>query len=134
MSVIDCEVTSFALRPSPVSFFHQTDRATTTPSREESPTRARAVNDPLSLKTRTASPSLMPREAASDRFMSTVGSLASAIANGMLAKDELRKCRLGGEIIASGYFAARPGFDSADSRGATNPGSGSMPIDFAVSL
>jgi hypothetical protein len=52
----------------------------------------------------------------------------------MLAKDELRKWRFGGEIIARGYFLASFGFDRADSRGGTNAGSGSIPTAFAVSL
>src|SRR5262245_768607 len=134
MSVVDCEVTSFALRPSAVSFFHHSESATTTPSRALSPTRALAVNDPRSLKMRTASPSEIPRAAASDACMSRLGSFASATAKGMLAKDELRKCRLGGEIMASGYLAASRGLDCTDSRGGTNEGRGSIPIALAVSL
>jgi hypothetical protein len=49
-------------------------------------------------------------------------------------RDEFRKCRFGGEIIARGYRAASAGLDAADSRGGTKAGSGSTPIFFAVSL
>src|SRR5437899_12217524 len=117
MSVRACEVSSFALRRSAVSFLHHTESATTTPSRALSLTRALAVSEPRSLKMRTASPSLMPRAAASAGWMSRLGALASAIEQGMLAKDELRKCRFGGEMIASGYLLASAAFDCADSRG-----------------
>src|ERR1700704_6032046 len=111
------EVSSLALRRSAVSFLHHTESATTTPSRALSLTRALAVSEPRSLKMRTASPFAIPRAAASLGWISRLGSLASAIAKGMLAKDELRKCRFGGEIIASGYRPASAAFDCADSRG-----------------
>src|SRR5207249_8348899 len=107
---------TFALQPSAVSFLHHTESATTTPSRALSLTRALAVSEPRSLKTRTASPFAIPRAEASPGWISRPGSPASAIAKGMLAKDELRKCRLGGEMIASGYFFAGSGFDCTDSR------------------
>src|SRR5258708_23483526 len=104
MSVIDCEVTSFALRRSALSFFHHTESATTTPTRALSPTRALAVKEPRSLKMRTVSPSPMPRAPASAGWMSRLGPSASASANGRLAKDELRKWRVGGGGRGGGKF------------------------------
>src|SRR5207245_9056029 len=112
-----CVAGWLSLRRSAVSVVHHTESATTPPSRALSLTRALAVSEPRSLKMRTASPSLMPRAAASAGWISRLGSLASAIAKGMLAKDELRKCRFGGEMIASGYLLASAAFDCADSRG-----------------
>ena len=67
-SVSACDVTAFALRPSGASFCHQIDGATATPGRARSLTRAVAVKLPRSLKMRTASPSLIPRAAASTRM------------------------------------------------------------------
>src|SRR5690349_9290763 len=119
MSVSACEVTSLALARSEASFFHHTESATTTLSRVRSDTHARAVKEPRSLKMRTLSPSRIERAAASRGWMSRPGSFASAMAKDMLAKDELRKWRFGGEITASGYFLASSGFDCADSRGGT---------------
>ena len=46
-------MSSFAFLPSRVSFFHQTESATTTPGRARSLTRARSSSDPRSLNTRT---------------------------------------------------------------------------------
>src|SRR5712671_4190617 len=117
MSVSAWAVSSLALRRSAVSFLHHTDNATTTPFRALSLTRALAASDPRSLKMRTASPSRIERAAASAGWISRLGSFASAMAKGILAKDELRKWRLGGEMIARGYRLAKVGFDCADSRG-----------------
>src|SRR5439155_22017088 len=117
MSVSACEVSSLAFLRSAVSFLHHTESATTTPSRALSLTRALAASEPRSLKTLTASPFAIPRAAASRGWISRLGSPASAIAKGILAKDELRKCRFGGEMIARGYLTAGAGFDDADPGG-----------------
>src|SRR5438094_8888282 len=122
MSVSACEVSSLAFLRSAVSFLHHTESATTTPSRALSLTRALAVSEPRSLKMRTASAFAIPRAAASLGWISRLGSPASAIAKGMLAKDELRKCRFGGEMIASGYFFASAGLDCRDPREAIEAG------------
>src|SRR2546427_11927620 len=134
MSVSACEVSSLALRRSDVSFLHHTESATTTPSRALSLTRALAVSEPRSLKTRTTSPFAIPRAAASPGWISRLGSPASAIAKGMLAKDELRKFRFGREMIASGDLPAGAGVDCADSRGRLQVGSGSIPRPIGVPL
>src|SRR2546427_12061400 len=97
MSVSACEVKSFALRPSAVSFLHPTESATTTPSRALSLTRALAGSEPRALKMRTASPVAIPRAGASMGWVSTLGPLGLAIAEGMVAEDELRKGRFGGQ-------------------------------------
>src|SRR6266851_94651 len=117
MSVSACAVGSLAFLRSAVSFLHHTDSATTTPFRTLSLTRALAASEPRSLKMRTVSPSRIDRAAASTGWISKLGSFASAMAKGILAKDELRKWRLGGEMIARGYRLASAGFDCADSRG-----------------
>src|SRR5260221_13951967 len=117
MSVSACAVSSLALRRSAVSFLHHTDNATTTPSRALSLTRALAASEPRSLKMRTLSPSRIERATASAGWISKLGSFASAMAKGILAKDELRKSRLGGEMISRGYRVASARLDHADSRG-----------------
>src|SRR2546422_10007525 len=127
MSVIDCEVTSFALRRSALSFFHHTESATTTPSRALSPTRALAVKEPRSLKMRTVSPSPMPRAPASAGWMSRLGPPASAIANGRLAKDELRKWRVGGGVGVGGGLFLGGGGGRGDPRGRGEDGTRVQP-------
>src|SRR5437879_12379583 len=102
MSVSACEVKSFALRPSAVSFLHHTESATTTPSRALSLTRALAVSEPRSLKTRTASPFAIPRAEASPGWISRLGPPASATAKGELAEYDLRTCRCGVVAIEMG--------------------------------
>src|SRR5258708_21158196 len=115
MSVSACAVSSLALRRSAVSFLHHTDSATTTPFRALSLTRALAVSEPRSLKMRTVSPLRIERAAASAGWISRLGSFASAIAKGILAKDELRKWRLGGRTGSRGYLFAKAGFQSPES-------------------
>src|SRR5258706_14650846 len=96
MSVSACAVSSLALRRSAVSFLHHTDSATTTPFRALSLTRALAASEPRSLKMRTLSPSRIERAAASAGWISKLGSFASAMGKGILAKVDLGKWGLVG--------------------------------------
>src|SRR5206468_10523463 len=65
---------------------------------------------------RTRSPSRMPLRSASPRCMSRCGSRSNSRNRARLANDELRKCRAGGEMKASGYLRASsvlaPGADT----------------------
>ena len=119
MSVSAWLVTSFALRPSRVSFFHQIDSATTQPGRARSVTRACNSKLPRSLNTRTRAPSVIPRAAASTGWISSAGSPSASRSDATLTNVEFRKLRAGGEMMASGKRRARSGLLDALSYGAT---------------
>src|SRR5215471_10282965 len=116
-----------ALVPSGESLRHQIDKATTTPGRVLSVTRAVRTSDPRSLKTRTRSPAATPLALASSGWISNRGTPSDSVNTGRLAKVELSALRAGGEMIASGNFCARTGLLEADSRGGVKAGSGSSP-------
>src|SRR5258705_12721378 len=131
MSVSACAVSSLTYLRSAVSFLHHTDSVTTTPFRALSLTRALAASEPRSLKMRTLSPSRIERAAASAGWISRLGSFASAMAKGILAKDELRKWRLGGEMIAKGYRLPSTRVHWAPTRGGGYGGGGSLTLPFS---
>ena len=119
MSVSSWLVTALALRPPGQSLGHQIERPTTTPGRAASETRARARNEPRSLKTRTIAPSAMPRGAASPGWIVTLASPSRRTKTGCAENVEFRKWWAGGEMNASGYRFASSGALVGPSRGGT---------------
>src|SRR5258706_6916450 len=112
-----CEATSVAFLPSRENFFHHADGATDMPRRGLPLTRGRSMKLPRSLNTRTRSPSVIRRGAASSGWSSSIGSPSLSRKRCRLAKDEFRKLRAGGERKLKGYFFASAGLLEGSSAG-----------------
>src|SRR5438093_9409083 len=90
-------VVELQLRSPKLCLFHQMLGVTTTPGRTLSPTRARAMKDPRSLKTLTNSSCRMPRAVASATLISNCGSTADRRNESTSTNVEFKKCGDGGD-------------------------------------
>src|SRR5712691_9341845 len=121
-------VVELQLRSPKLCLFHQMLGVTTTPERTLSPTRARAMKEPRSLKTLTNSSCRMPRAVASATLISNCGSTADRRNESTSTNVEFKKCGDGGDNSCNGNLAANSGADAGDSAGGMYVGNGSSPI------